>query len=98
MIDGLKLTLTGDELRRLLAARAATHRGRAEHWRHEIKRTEQTEDMPLLPEHMCEHEAEFHQWRAEVLEFLGDHLEPQETYRLAQKDLGFGEQIGRAHV
>ena len=61
--------------------------------RREMTRTaeEQTEDEPLLPEHMCEHEADRHEWRAEVLEFLRDHLEPLEIYRLAESDLEFGE-------
>ena len=31
---------------------------------------EQTEDEPLLPEHICENEAERHEWRAAVLEFI----------------------------
>ena len=93
MIDGLKLTMSGEELRELLAARVAEHRASADRWQREADRTieEQTEEAPLLPEHMCEYEAERQEWRAEVLEFIGDHLEPLELYRLSESDLAFGE-------
>jgi hypothetical protein len=93
MIDGLKLTFSGEELRALLEDRIADHNGAADHWRRELSRTpeSQTEDAPLLPDHMCEYEEERHVWRAEVLEFIRDHLELQETYRLSAADLEFGE-------
>ena len=93
MIDGLKLTFSGEELRTLLEDRIADHNGAADHWRREQARTpeSQTEDAPLLPEHMCEHEEQRHVWRAEVLEFIRDHVDPQETYRLSATDLEFGE-------
>lgn len=93
MIDGLMLTISGEELRRLLDERKAAHRRSADRWRHEQTRTpeSQTEDAPLLPTGMCEHEEERHLWRAEVLEFICDHLESAETYRLGAADLEFGE-------
>jgi len=60
MIDGLKLTFSGEELRTLLEDRIADHNGAADHWRKEQTRTpeSQTEDARLLPEHMCEYEEE----------------------------------------
>jgi hypothetical protein len=93
MIDGLRLTFSGDELRTLLDDRIADHNGAADHWRRELSRTpeSQSEDAPLLPDQMCEYEEERHVWRAEVLEFIRDHLDPQETYRLGAADLEFGE-------
>jgi hypothetical protein len=93
MIDGLKLTLTGEDLRRLLHARAAAHRAAAAHWTREAERTveDQTEEHPLLPQHMCEHEADRCAWRADVLDFIRDHLEPLEIYRLGESDLAFGD-------
>ena len=99
MIDGLKLTLTGEELRQMLQERADHHRASAARWSHEAERTpeEQTEEEPLLPEHMCENEAERHEWRAEVLEFIREHLEPLEVYRLGESDLAFGELLPQAH-
>ena len=93
MIDGLKVTLTGDELRRLLDERIAERRASAERWDHERQRTaaDATEDAPLLPDHMCENEADRYEWRAEVLAFLRDHLDPSELYRLGEADLEFAE-------
>lgn len=92
-IDGLKLTLTGKQVQDLLQQRIEAHEGRTEWWKREQARTpeEQTEEAPLLPEHMCEHEAERHEWRAEVLTFMRDHLEAFEVYRLGATDLEFGE-------
>src|SRR5206468_2877663 len=69
------------------------HRRRADWWKAEEARTpeEQTEDSPLLPDHMCANEAERHEWRADVLGFIRDHIEPAEAYRLGEADLAFGE-------
>ena len=93
MIDGLRLTISGKELRKLLDERIHEHRRRADHWEREAARSpeDQTEDDPVLPEHMCTNESERHEWRADVLEFLRDHIEPTEIYRLAEADLEFGE-------
>lgn len=93
MVEGLKLTISGDDLRTLLEHRIHRHQLRAERWRHEQARTpeEQTEDEPLLPEHICENEAERHDWRANVLAFLRDHIDATEVYRLGAADLTLGE-------
>ena len=93
MVDGLRLTIPGEELRRLLEGRIDRHRRRAEWWKREQARKpeDQTEDAPLLPEHMCENEAERHQWRIEVLAFVLDHVDRGEVYRLTEADLAFGE-------
>jgi hypothetical protein len=93
MVDGLKLTLSGEEIRTLLEERINVHNESADHWRRERSRTpeEQTEDRPLLPDHMCEHETERHVWRAAVLAFIRAHIEASVTYRLGPADLEFGE-------
>ena len=93
MTDGLKLTFSGGELRTLLDERIDYHHRRADRWTQEKSRTaeDETEDAPLLPEHICTNEAERHAWRAEVLQFIRDHVEPTETYRLSAADLEFGE-------
>lgn len=93
MIEGLKLTFSGEELRTLLEARVGHHERCADRWDRERQRTpeEQSEDSPLLPESMCENESERHVWRAAVLRFIRDHLEPGETYRLCATDLGVAE-------
>ena len=93
MIEGLMLTFSGEELRRLLDARIDHHAACAERWEREKTRTpeDQTEDAPLLPEHMCDNEAERHAWRVDVLRFIRDHLDPAETYRIGAADLERGE-------
>ena len=93
MIDGLKLTFSGEELRKVLQERIGGHGRCAERWRHEFGRTkeDETEDAPLLPDHMCEHEEQKHLWRVDVLTFIREHLEAQETYRVGAGDLEFAE-------
>jgi len=93
MVDGLRLTVTGEELRTRLERRIEDHLRRAERCKREQARTpeEQTEDEPLLPDHMCANEAERHQWRREVLGFIRDHIDSGEVYRLGETDLIFGE-------
>jgi hypothetical protein len=44
-----------------------------------------------MPEHICENEEERHEWRAEVLAFIRDHIEPGAVYRLSEADLLFAE-------
>jgi hypothetical protein len=93
MIDGLKLTVTGEKLRTLLEQRIADHQQRAERWKREQARTPEvgTEDEPLLPEHICANSAERHGWRAYVLGFILEHIDSSEVYRLGEADLTFGE-------
>ena len=93
MIDGLKVTVTGEELQKLLERRAASHRQRAVDWQRELERTpeEQEKESVFLPELVCENEAERNEWRAQVLDFLRERLEPLEVYRLGESDLEFGE-------
>lgn len=93
MIDGLKLTFSGSELRTILDQRVRRHEERTDRWTAETLRTadDQTDEEPLLPTHMCENEAERHAWRADVLAFIRDHIDAGETYRLGAADLEFGE-------
>jgi len=93
MIDGLKLTFTGEELHRLLQERAARHRGA-------IVRLgvddDDAEEEVQLPEHLVAEMIERHHWRAEVLDFLRAHLEAADTYRLGPHDLEFAELLPEA--
>ena len=93
MIEGLKLTMTGEEIRAALDARIRIHERREAHWRHEAGRTpeSQTDEYPLLPEEMCENEADEERWRVEVLTFIRDHVDASDVYRLGPHDLVFGE-------
>jgi hypothetical protein len=92
-IVGLKLTMPGDEVRKGLAERIEVHRKRAERWKREQNRTpeQETEDAPLLPEHICENEAEREEWLIEALTFIRDHVESNNVYRLSERDLLFAE-------
>ena len=91
-IDGLKLTISGHELRSLLEQRMRDHERRAERWRDEQARTpEQETDEPLLPDHICENEAERSDWQVGVLGFIRDHVEAASVYRLGGQDLAFGD-------
>jgi hypothetical protein len=47
---------------------------------------DETEDSPIMPEHICENEAEREEWRAAVLGFIRDRIDPLTTYRLAESD------------
>jgi hypothetical protein len=93
MIDGLKLTITGEELRSLLERQIESHERSADRWKREQERNpeEATDEEPMLPEHMCATEAERHEWRADVLEFMREHIDVREIYRLGEDDLTFGE-------
>ena len=92
MIDGLKLTMTGEELRARLDERVRDHERRAELYKNNAKRGRGADDSHfVLPEHICEFEGERHQWRASVLACIRDHIEGGEVYRLGEEDLEFGE-------
>jgi hypothetical protein len=93
MIEGLKLTMTGDALRDRLQERMERHRRLVAHYQREAKREPNPgdEDDVVLPEHMCEYEQALHGWRLDVLEYIRDHIDASEVYRLAAADLEFGE-------
>jgi hypothetical protein len=91
-IEGLKLTMPGDEMRSLLEQRRDDHQRRAQQWKRDQARApEQTDDEPLLPDEIYANEAERHAWRADVLGFIHDHIEASEVYRLGEADLAFAE-------
>src|SRR5688572_9816248 len=99
MIEGLKVTMTGEEVRTLIEQRAAEHQLKAARWIEEAARTpaDETPEAPLLPEHICENEAARSEWRAERLIFLRDHLYSAEGYRLGEEDLEFAELLREPH-
>ena len=93
MIEGLKLTMTGEEIRSRLDERVKRHEHAVEHYKQEVTREPDpnVEYDCVLPEHICEFEQEFHQWRANTLTYIRDHIEGGEVYRLGPADLEFGE-------
>jgi hypothetical protein len=97
MIDGLKLTFTGDELSRLLHQQAEAHRAAVARIKVEqCSDREPTIDCPLLPEHIVEEMIDRHEWRSDVLDFIRAHVESAETYRLGSGDLEFAELLPEA--
>lgn len=93
MIDGLRLTIPGEELRALLLARIRHHEQCAKWWTRQKTRTPEDDAdwAALRPDHICSNEAEQHVWRGDVLTFIRDHVEAGATYRLGAADLEFGE-------
>ena len=70
MIDGLKLTMTGEELRGRLQKRVERHRSLVAYYEREAKRQPDPNDEcgSTLSEDMCEFEQVQHAGRATVLE------------------------------
>ena len=93
MIEGLKLTMTGEEVRKRLAERIKHHQELVAHYMKEAAREPDPKDEYdfVLPEHMCEYEQELHGWHAEALTYIREHIEGGEIYRLGPEDLAFGE-------
>ena len=93
MIEGLKLTMTGDEVRKRLAERIKHHQELVAHYMKEAAREPDPKDDYdfVLPEHMCEYEQELHGWHAAALTYIREHIEGGEIYRLGPEDLAFGE-------
>lgn len=94
MIDGLKLTMSGGELRERLEARITWHRGRVVDYARELTRQNVDESLEVrLPEHVVEHMRDEHESRAETLTLIRDHVLEGETYLLGQTDLIFAEMM-----
>ena len=93
MIEGLKLTITGAQLRELLEERIHCRESRVAWYEKELKRTAegQTDDLSLLPEHILEHERDENAERADTLTLIRDHVVAEETYQLSETDLHFGD-------
>ncbi len=76
MIDGLRLTMTGEEMQRRIDERLTQYRQAARSGGAGGARPEET----VRLEH-----------RVAMLEFIRDHIEPLEVYRIGEADLAFGE-------
>jgi hypothetical protein len=94
VVDGLKLTMTGVELRALLVDAAKARVRLADHWKREAARAPDERkpgSKSRLPGRICEKEAERQEWRAEMLNFLRNHVDASATYWLGREDLEFGD-------
>jgi hypothetical protein len=97
MIDGLKLVMSGTDLRERIERRIAWHQARVDHYQAELKRTtdEETEECPLLPEHILENGRDEHLDRIDELTLIRDHIITIERYQLGEADLRFADLIER---
>ena len=94
VVDGLKLTMTGVELRAMLVDAAKARVRLADHWKKEAARAHDDKKgggKSRLPGRVCEKEAERQEWRADMLTFLNDHVDASATYWLGRDDLEFGD-------
>ena len=91
MIDGFKLTITGEELRAHLGERVVAYREKAEELRSQIK--EPDPECPLPPEILAD-ELDRAEERVEEFEFIREHV-IELVYLLGARDLEFVEYVRR---
>lgn len=89
MIDGLKLKMSGKELKQLLTARIAYHNGELERFRAELARSskEHSAEHPLLSPSQCREEMARHSQRSAGLMLILRYLSANEVYLLNETDL-----------
>lgn len=98
MIEGLKIEVSGEELKRIAQARAEYHVKRAEFYRDQAASLKEgldeaarespknyTSNDPVRDLVMKEKD---HGRKQRYFQFLADHVVVGDTYRLVQKDLG----------
>lgn len=90
MIDGLKLTMTGLELKTKLEERIKTHARNAADYTRELKDPDQN-DEAALPESVLEGEIEKAHYQIETLSLIRDYIIADEVYRLGEFDLRFAD-------
>ena len=90
MIDGLKVTMSGEELKRKLDERIESYARQAAHWARQIEAPDSDEDQ-AMPAHLVQHQIERAHDQVETLTFIRDHIIGEETYRLGEYDLRFAD-------
>ena len=90
VIDGLKVTMSGSELRAKLEERIESHARQAAHWA-KLRDEPPSEEGVCIPEHLVQHGIERAHDQVETLTFLRDHIIETETYRLGEYDLRFAD-------
>ena len=93
VIDGLKLTMTGEEVIDLLDLAIARREERIRCARAEIEGKVELPETPYvqLPAEIVEDEIFEHQHRIAILTMIREHIVPLEVYLLGRRDLRFGE-------
>jgi hypothetical protein len=93
VIDGLKLTMTGEEVIELLDRAIARREERIRCARAEMDGKVELPQTPYvqLPAEMVEDEIFEHRHRIAMLTMIREHIVPLEVYLLGRRDLRFGE-------
>lgn len=93
VIDGLKLTMTGEEVIELLDRAIARREERIRCARAEIDGKVELPESPYvqLPAEVVEDEIYEHEHRIAMLTMIREHIVPLEVYLLGRRDLRFGE-------
>jgi hypothetical protein len=89
VIDGLKVTMSGEELKEKLDERIESYARQAAHWARQLETP--GADGQAVPAHMVQHQIERAHDQVETLTFLRDHIVGDETYRLGEYDLRFAD-------
>jgi hypothetical protein len=90
VIEGLKLTMTGLELRAKLDERIQSHARHAADYAKRLKEPDPNEEDPL-PESVMEGEIEKAHDQIETLTLIRDYIVADEVYRLGEFDLRFAD-------
>ena len=90
MIDGLKLTMTGVQLRTNIEGRLRWHQGEIRRMTKQLQGSDTT-DAVEYPATMLENEISRAERQIEVLSFIRDYIVADETYRLGEFDLRFAD-------
>jgi hypothetical protein len=90
VIEGLKLTMTGVELRMKLEERIQSHARTAARYARLLKEPDPKDEHPF-PESVLEGEIEKAHDQIETLTLIRDHVIADEVYRLGEFDLRFAD-------
>jgi hypothetical protein len=90
VIEGLKLTMTGVELRAKLDERIQAHARTAAHYARLLKEPDPKDEEPF-PESVMEGEIEKAHDQIETLTLIRDYIIADEVYRLGEFDLRFAD-------
>jgi hypothetical protein len=93
MIDGLKIQMAAAELAARLTERADWNDAEGVEYEQQLRLPPNARDDPRTPDHILAHESKEHRARAMTLRLLRDHLVPDETYLLDERDLQFADLV-----
>lgn len=91
MIDGLKLTMTGGQLRANLEERIRWHQSDVERMSKQLRTPNRSIEECPYPDSVLEGEINRAERRIDVLTFIRDYIVLDEVYRLGEFDLRFAD-------